>query len=85
MLVSSLFYGYGAALALPFTHRICTTKLAAPEGEPFTHEPQHRITLPHQLVPRGRVTSAPKIASHSCYQAHRVSQLLRQLEVFFFA
>jgi len=37
------------------------------------------------LVPRGRVTSTPEIASHSCYQAYRVSQLLRQLEVFFFA
>ena len=73
------------SLALPFTHRMCTTKLAAPQREPFTHEPEHGITLPHQLVPRGWVTSTPEIAAQSCYQAHRVSQLLRQLEVFFFA
>lgn len=29
----------GLALGLPFTHRMCTAKLAAPQGEPFTHEP----------------------------------------------
>jgi len=82
-----VFYGYfcSAVLGLPFTHKTCQTQLTSPQGKSFTHEPQRRIALPHQLVPRGWVTATPEIATYARYQAYRVSQLVRWVNAFFFA
>lgn len=56
---------------------------AASEGESFTQELKVRITIPEQLVPRGRIIVAAEIAPHLRYQAHRISKDKRRLEVFF--
>ena len=72
-------------LALLFTRKICQTELTAPQGESLTHEAQHGIALPHQLVPWGCIISTPEISSHHCDQAYRIPQLDWRVQVFFFA
>jgi len=58
---------------------------AASERESFTQELKVRITIPDQLVPRGRIVLAAEIAPHLRYQAHRISKEKRRLEGFFLA
>jgi MSHA biogenesis protein MshM len=73
------------ALALPFTHKTSHTKSIIPQRESYTHDPQIRITFPHQLMSRWRVSTTTQITSYPCYQAYGVSQLARGIQVFFLA
>jgi hypothetical protein len=56
------------ALALPFTHKMILKILTAPQEEPFTHEMQLSITVPHYLMSRRRIAGAAKVTANLRYQ-----------------
>ena len=39
---------------------------------------QDRITLPHELVPRGRIVVTSKIAAQAGYETHRIAKRVRE-------
>ncbi len=65
-------------LALPFTHKsvgaIAIGCLRVSESEPFAHDLELRIALPHQLVTRCRIVGASQVSSDLRDNAHHVAQ-----------
>src|SRR6266481_2573928 len=82
------FARYLANLALPFTRKsvgaISIGRLRVSESEPFAHDLELRVALPHQLVTRRWILGASQVSPDSRDDAHHVAQSRRRFQAFFF-
>src|SRR6266404_9654344 len=74
-------------LALPFTRKsvgaISIGRLRVSESEPFAHDLELRVALPHQLVTRRWILGASQVSPDSRDDAHHVAQSRRRFQAFF--